>query len=194
MSAQPTAIIKPGSSLSRAAQPLSSPHRAEGKYPYQWLYEGPNARFARPSGIVAVPAIVAPATSASVNVLSPGNPQGGWQVPEGYRFVLTDLLMGTNATGYSPGQGLITFSLVVLYSTGPRNVEYLSNLDYPTGKFVTIAGAFETELSPIRQRLEFQPLDVLQVVVTNNGLGAPAPTDVLLAILQGFTYPNSEAA
>ena len=181
-----SSIVKPGASLSAAARPLSTPHRVEGKYPFQWLYEGPNAKFARPSGIVSLLPIVAPAVSVQQVVMTYG-------VPEGYRFVMTDILMSTNAAGYSPGQGLMLFSLNVKYSTGPRGVEFFTNLDFPVGRFITQAGDFETELSPIRQRLEFAPLDVLQIVINNTGLATPAGTDVAIGILQGFTYPNSES-
>jgi hypothetical protein len=180
-----SSIIKPGAALSAAARPLSVPHRVEGKYPFQWLYPGPNSEFQRPSGIIQVPAIVAPATSAQAIVLS-------YEVPEGYRFVLNRLLMATNAVGYSPGQNLLLFTLQVKYSTGPRGVEFLTNLDYPTGRFITNAGAFETQTEPLDQRLEFEPLAVLQIIVTNNGLGAPTATDVAIGILQGHIYPESE--
>lgn len=186
MPGQVKSIVQPGASLIAAARPLSTPHRVEGKYPFQWLYEGPNARFARPSGIVKLTAITAPATSVQQVVMQ-------YEVPEGYRLVVTDILMGTNATGYSPGLGLLAFTFQVKYSSGPRGVEFFTNLDYPTGRFITVAGAFETELSPIRQRLEFAPLDVLQIVINNTGLANPADTDVAIGILQGFTYPNSES-
>ncbi len=183
----PVKVIQPGASLIAAARAMSTPHRAEGKYPFQWLYEGPNAKFARPSGIIPLPQIPTGESSIQAVVMS-------FEVPEGYRFTLTDILMSTNATGYAPGQGLLAFTLQVVYSTGPRAVEYLSGLDYPTGKFVTLPGAFETELSPVRQRLDFAPLDVLQVIVNNTGIPTPGANDVLIGILQGFTYPNSEAA
>lgn len=186
MPSQVSSIVKPGASLSAAAQPLSTPHRVEGKYPFQWLYPGPNSRNRRPSGIILVPAIVPPATSVQAVVMS-------FEVPEGFRFELTELLMSTNATGYSPGLGLMSFSLIVKYSTGPRGVEDLNNLDFPTGKFVTIPGDFETELALLRRPINFAPLDVLQVVINNTGLATPAGTDVAIGILQGFTYPNSES-
>ena len=185
MPGQVKSIVQPGASLSAAARPLSVPHRVEGKYPFQWLYPGPNSRMARPSGIVAIPGITAPATNALATVMK-------YEVPEGFRFVLEGVLMGTNATGYSPGQGLLLFTLQVEYSTGPRGVEFLTNLDFPTGKFVTVAGAFEAQCADLVGRIEFAPLDVLEVVVNNQGLNAPAATDVAIGVLQGFLYPNSE--
>jgi hypothetical protein len=180
-------IVTPGASLSAAARPLSQPHRVEGKYPFQWLYPGPNSRMARPSGIIGVPPIVAPAASATGVVMT-------YEVPEGYRFVLEAILMSTNAVGYGPGQGLMSFTLQVKYSTGPRGVEFLSNLDYPTGKFVTLPNDYETELAPLVGRLEFAPLDVLEIIVVNTGIPLPDATDVAIGILRGFTYPNSESA
>lgn len=194
MSAQPTQIIKPGAALAAAARPLSQPHRAEGKYPFQWLYEGPNAKFALPNGIIPLPAINAPATQATAVVMS-------FIVPEGYRFVVSDILMATNSTTYSPGLGLLNFSMVVVYSTGPRVVEYLGNLDFCLGEFETGPGIMKTKLQHLRQRLEFAPLDQIEIQVVNNpgntpggGIPAPAATDVVIGILGGFTYPNGEAA
>jgi hypothetical protein len=192
---QVTSIIKPGASLAEAARPLAGTKRSEGKFPYQWLYEGPNAKFAFPNGIIPLPAIVPPATQVlATQVMS-------FQVPEGYRFTLSGILMATNSALYFPGQGLLNFSLVAVYSTGPRNVEYLSNLDFPVGEFTSLAGSMKTVTQRLRQRLEFAPLDVLQIQVSNNpgntpGGGIPTPnaTDVVLGILEGFTYPNSENA
>lgn len=179
-------IIKPGAALSAAARPLSVPHRVEGKYPYQWLYPGPNSEFQRPSAIISIPTIPAlPNPNPAVVVLN-------YEVPEGYRFVLERILMGTNATGYQPGQQQLLFTLQVKYSTGPRGVEFLTNLDYPVGRFTNLPGDFGTLTEPLEQRLEFEPLAVLQIVIINLGLGAPSPTDVAIGILQGHIYPQSE--
>ena len=195
MPGQVTSIIKPGASLAEAARPLAGTKRSEGKYPYQWLYEGPNAKFAFPSGIIPLGGFTAPATQNLNQVVM------SFQVPEGYRFTLTGILMATNSALYSPGQGLLNFSLVAVYSTGPRNVEYLSNLDFPVGQFCSLPGNMVSITQQLRQRLEFSPLDVLQIQVSNNpanvangGISTPAATDVVLGILEGFTYPNSENA
>ena len=195
MPSQITSIIKPGASLAEAARPLAGTKRSEGKFPYQWLYEGPNAKFAFPNGIIPVPPITPPATQNLAQVVM------SFQVPEGYRFTLSGILMATNSALYFPGQGLLSFSLVAVYSTGPRNVEYLSNLDFPVGEFTALPGSMKTRTQPLRQRLEFAPLDVLQIQVSNNpnnvvggGIPTPNPTDVVIGILEGYTYPNSENA
>ena len=195
MPAKVASIVQPGASLIAAAQPLASPKRALGKYDSQWLFPGPNSKFAFPNGIIPLPPILAPATQ----VLGASVMQ--YQVPEGYRFVLDGILMATNSSLYFPGTGLLNFSLVVVYSTGPRNVEYLGNLDFCVGEFVALPGNMKTITQPLRQRLEFSPLDVLQIQVSNNpantaggGIPIPGATDVVIGILEGFTYPQGESA
>lgn len=174
-------IIRPGAGLIAAAQPLASPKRAEGVYPFQWNYPGPNSRIAMPNGAVAIPAIEAPATSATANIFAQP-----YQVPEGYRMVLTDVLFNAFAQDWTPGSGQLTFTLVVVYSTGPRNVEFLQNVAFPLG--------LNGYPFPLRGRLEFAPLDVLQVVLTNTGIPTPAAADYAVAVLNGFTYPTTESA
>lgn len=174
-------ILRPGAALTRAAQlTLATKQRAEGEFPYQWLYPGPNSRMALPNGAVAIPAIVAPGTPVSAVVLE-------YQVPEGFRSVLRGLTMNAfTASDWNPGSGQITFTLLVKYSTGPRNVEFLATTPIPLGTF--------ERPYPLEGRLEFAPLDVLQVAVTNNSIDTPNPADYAYAILQMFTYPNSESA
>lgn len=173
-------IIKPGANLAMAAQEtLTDPRRAEGKWPYQWLYPGPNSRPVMQNGAVAIPAIGSGQTSASVIILN-------YMVPEGYRFVLTDIVMNAFASDWNPGSGQLGFTLVVQYSTGPRNVEFLANVLWGMGS---------AQLPwPIRGRLEFHPLDVLQINLLNTGLVAPGANDFGYGALNGYTYPNSEAA
>ena len=174
---------RPGAGLSRAAQPLASPTRALGTYPYQWSDPGPNSRPAMPSGSIAIPQIVSPATSASGLILN-------YEVPEGYRFVLTDLAIGAFAPDWAPGSGSLLFSLVVKYSTGPRNVEFLASLAFGLGLFV--GGGVQPV--PWRGRSEFAPLDVLQVSLVNSGIATPGANDYAVAALWGHTYPTSESA
>lgn len=173
-------IIKPGANLAMAAQEtLTDPRRAEGKYPFQWLYPGPNSRPVIQNGAVAIPAIGSGQSSASATILE-------YMVPEGYRFVLTDLVMNAFASDWNPASGQLAFTLVVQYSTGPRNVEFLTNVLFGMGT---------NQLPwPIRGRLEFHPLDVLQINLLNTGLATPGTNDFGYGALNGFTYPNSEAA
>jgi len=173
-------IIRPGANLARAAQEtLTDPRRAEGKYPFQWLYPGPNSQMAVPNGSIAIPGFNAPATSAQAQIFS-------YQVPEGMRFRATGILMNAFASDWNPGSGQLLFSFIVQYSTGPRNVEFLSNLAFPLGS---------TFLPwPLEGRIEFAPLDVLEVVLTNKGISAPNAADYAYAAINGYTYPNSENA
>src|ERR1700679_3068136 len=117
-------IVKPGASLAAAAQPLADPKRALGKYPYQWEFCGPNSKMAMPNGSFPIPQIVAPNTSSSITLVQ-------YQVPEGYRFSLTDILINASTKDWNPGSGQLLFTLQVAFSTGPRNVEFLSNLAFP---------------------------------------------------------------
>lgn len=178
-------IVKPGASLIRAAQPLADPRRALGVYPYQWNDPGPHSRMAcaNTAAAVPVPQIVGPATSATAILAS-------YEVPDGYRFVLTDILMRANSTLegglWVPGSGTLLFTLQVLFSTGPRNVEFLTNLPFGMGS--------QERPWPLRGRLEFGPLEVLEVILTNTGIGTPGANDFAYAALNGFTYPNSEAS
>jgi len=199
MPGQVTSIVQPGASLITAARPLAEPKRALGKYDSQWLFPGPNAKGRIPNGIVPLPPIVFPNLQSTASVMQ-------FQVPEGYRFVLCGILMATNAATYSPGTGLLNFTLQVLYSTGPRGVEDLSNLDFCMGVFIALPGNQTTLTQPLKQRLEFSPLDVLEILVVNNpplpngsiaetgGIPTPAPTDVVIGMLEGFLYPNAESA
>lgn len=172
-------IIRPGAQLARAAQALADPARAEGRYPFQWLYPGPNSAPAMPSRSIALPGIIAPATTGQGTILT-------YEVPEGYKFVLTDILFNAFASDWNPGSGQLTFTLQVLYSTGPRNVEFLQNIPFAWG--------FQGYPWPIKGRLEFNSLDVLALLVTNSGIPTPGPNDYAYGALNGFTYPAFESA
>lgn len=169
-------IIKPGASLSRAAQVLADPKRAEGKFPFQWLYPGPNSRMALPNGAVALPA-----QGNSATIFQ-------YTVPSGYRLVVTGVTLNAfTATGdWSPGSGQLLFNLIVEFSTGPRTVEFMGNLAIPLGTF--------ERPYPLEGRLEFSPEDVIEATVENVSIAVPSAADYAYAILQGFTYPTSEGA
>jgi len=175
-------IFRPGTAAANAARPIG---RQEAKHPYQWLYPGPDSREAMPSGVVAVPAIVSPATSASVRVMQ-------YTVPTGFVYVLRRLLMSTNAQAYSPGQQMLLFTLQALYANGPRQVEWLNNLDFPFGEYTTLPGNFRTLLQEIDRPLVFAPLTTLEISVVNNGIQIPAATDTLIGILGGYLHPESD--
>lgn len=172
-------IIKPGSNLANAARPLADPKRALGKYEEQWNYPGPNSKMAVPNGAIAIPQIVFPATSATAMIFS-------YEVPEGYRLVLTDILLNAFGADWNPGSGQLLFTLVVKYASGPRNVEFLQNLPFGLGT--------SERPWPLRGRLEFNSRDVLQPMVLNSGIATPSPASFAYAALNGFTYPSSESA
>jgi len=176
-------VIAPGRELIRAAQPLADPKRALGRFQYQWLDPGPNSRMVMANGSVALPDL----TSGSVTVDIFSSP---YTVPEGWRFVLTGIAIGAFASDWVPGSGQLTFTLVVQYSTGPRNVEWLQNMVFGLG--TVFNGSVLTE--KIDGRLEFEPLAVLQPQVTNSGIGTPNPNDYAFCVLRGFEYPNPESA
>lgn len=171
-------VIRPGASLSRAAQPLADPRRAEGKYPYQWDYPGPHSRWQMPNGSIAIPAL---GTEASVSqaIFS-------YQVPEGFRFRPKNLVLNGTGADWQPGAGVITWTLQVVSATGTRVVEFLNQVAIPIGSNTFFPKIFFG-------RLEFDPLDVIEAIVTNNGLVTPSPTSFAYAFLVGEIYPSAES-
>ena len=165
-------IIKPGRSLVEAARAIDNPRRAVGKYPYQWLFPGPNSRHVLANGTLPVPVI-----GATALVLS-------YQVPDGERFSLRAVVFNFEGTGWNEGTATgLSFTLMV-QAAGTRNVDFLQNV-------LTHLGSPDQPY-PILGRLEFSARDILQVSVTNNGV-APAASNVAVAHLVGHTYPNTEA-
>jgi hypothetical protein len=164
-------IIKPGRSLVEAAAAIDNPRRALGKYPYQWLFPGPNSRHVLANGQLVLPAIGG--TGLVVN----------YMVPDGLRFSLRAVVFAFEGTGWNEGTATgLSFTLLV-QAAGPRNVDFLQNI-------LTHLGSTDQPY-PILGRLEFAPRDTLQVLVTNNGV-ATGPSNVAVAHLVGHTYPASE--
>ena len=178
-------IFRPGTAAAQAARPIATRNNEQGKHPYQWLYPGPFSKPAFPSGVVPVPAIVSPATSATAVVLQ-------YEVSTGYVFVLQEVLMNTNAQAYTPGQQQLLFTLQALYASGPRNVDFLANLDFTLGEFTVLPGNNKMVPYQLKRPIVFNPLDVLQISAVNNGITTPASTDVLIGILGGYLFPESE--
>jgi hypothetical protein len=171
-------MIRPGADLARAAQEtLTDPRRAEGKWPFQWDFPGPNSRPVIENSSVAIPAIPSGETSASAIILQ-------YTVPEGYRFRLKEVVMNAFAGDWQQASGQLLFTLEVVYSTGPRNVDFLTNVPFGLGN-----GQIPW---PIHGRLEFDPRDVLQMNIVNVGIPSPAAADFAYGVLNGFVYPNSE--
>jgi hypothetical protein len=164
--------IAPGRGLVTAAELLASPKRALGKWPYQWLFPGPNSRHVLANSSVAIPA----ATHTSV-VLT-------YQVPDGYRFSLRAVVFGFFGAGWNEGTATgLSFTLDV-QAAGTRNVDFLTNV-------LTHLGSADQPY-PILGRLEFAPNDLLQVNVTNGGGVTTGASQIAFAHLVGHTYPNSE--
>lgn len=172
-------MVRPGAGLAIAAAPLASPQRALGKFPEQWNEPGPNSKFACPSGSIAIPQLGADNVQVTANVFQ-------YEIPEGYRFVATDVLLNAFAADWNPGSGQLLFTLVVTYSTGPRNVEFLTNLAFPLG--------MSGYPWPLRGRFEFDSRDVLTLVLTNTGIATPGQNDFAYGALNGFLYPAGEGA
>jgi hypothetical protein len=151
---------------------LESPRRALGKWPYQWLFPGPNSRHVLANAAFKV--VTSPATNV---ILS-------YQVPDGLRFSLRGIVFAFFGTGWNEGDPAgLSFTLQVL-AAGTRNVDFLQNV-------LTHLGSADQPY-PILGRLEFAPNDTLQVLATNGGNVAPATTNYVAAQLVGHTYPNSE--
>ncbi len=167
-----SSIIQPGPSLVKASRALENPRRLAGRWPYQWIFPGPNSRQVLANNTITVPAAGAPAT-----VLS-------YQVPDGLRFSLRAIVFGFFGTGWNEGTPTgLSFTLQVVAS-GTRNVDFLQNVTTHLGS--------PDQPYPILGRLEFAPNDVLNVLVTNGGAVGHTLPNVALAHLVGHTYPNAE--
>jgi hypothetical protein len=165
-------IIAPGRGLVTAAELLTSQKRALGKWPYQWLFPGPNAKHVLANSTVAIPG----AASTAV-VLS-------YQVPDGYRFSLRAIVFGFFGAGWNEGTATgLSFTLLV-QAAGTRKVDFLSGV-------LTHLGSADQPY-PILGPLEFAPNDLLEVTVTNGGGVTTGASQISFAHLVGHTYPNSE--
>jgi hypothetical protein len=164
-------MIRPGPSLIQAARKLEDPKRLAGKWPYQWLFPGPNSRHVLANGTLEIPAI-----GNTDTVLS-------YQVPDGYRFSLRAVVFNFSGTGWQVGTPTgLAFTLEV-DASGTRNVDFLTNVQTNLGS--------PDQPYPILGRLEFAPNDLLKVLVTNNGV-TRSVTQIAIGHLVGHTYPNSE--
>jgi hypothetical protein len=163
-------ILTPGPALVQGARALEDPKSSIGIYPYQWLFPGPHSRMVWPNNAVAI--------------TGPGNTDLilEYAVPDGMIFSLRGVVWGFIGTGWSEGSSQLVFNTTVT-AAGTRNVDFLNN-------WKTHAGSLESPY-PILGRLEFAPLDVLRVQVTNTA--GPA-TGNAFAHLVGHVYPQSEAA
>jgi hypothetical protein len=167
-------IIVPGRSQVQAAEALENPRRLIGKWPYQWLFPGPNSRHVLVNDRASVPL----GASSQVTLAK-------FQVEDGLRFSLRGIVFAFEGTGWNEGttSGL-SFTLVADLA-GPMNVDFLQNV-------LTQLGS-TAQPYPILGRLEFEPLTNLSVVVTNvGGVVAEGPPNTVVAHLVGHTYPNSE--
>jgi hypothetical protein len=165
-------IIVPGRSQVQAAEALESPKRVLGKWPYQWLFPGPNSK-----QVLANAAVAIPTSTNTVDVVQ-------FVVPDGYRFSLRGIVMSFAGTGWNQGTpGGLAFNLVC-DSAGPRDVDFFQN--------VLAAIGSTAQPYPILGRLEFEPLDALTITVTNNGGVTPGSPNFAIGHIVGHTYPNYE--
>lgn len=163
-------IMTPGPSLVQGARALEDPKSSIGTYPYQWLFPGPHSRQVLANNTIAI--------------TGPGNTDLilFYQVPDGMIFSLRGIVWGFIGTGWLEGSTQLVFNTTVV-AAGPRKVDFLNN-------WKTHIGSLDSPY-PMLGRLEFAPLDVVQVAVTNTG--GPA-TGFAFAHLIGHTYPQTEAA
>jgi hypothetical protein len=163
-------ILTPGPSLVQGARALEDPKSSIGTYPYQWLFPGPHARQVLANNTIA---ITGPGNTDLILL---------YTVPDGMIFSLRGVVWGFIGTGWNEGSSQLVFNMTVT-AAGTRNVDFLNNVK-------THLGSLESPY-PILGPLQFAPLDVVKVAVTNTA--GPA-SGVAFAHLVGHTYPQSEAA
>lgn len=166
-------ILTPGPALVQGARALEDPKSSIGTFPYQWLFPGPHSR-----QVLA---------NNTIPITGPGNTDAildgaGYQVPDGMIFSLRGVVWGFIGTGWQEGSNQLVFNVIVI-AAGTRKVDFLNN-------WKTHIGSLESPY-PMLGRLEFAPLDVVQVTVTNTA--GPA-SGFAFAHLIGHTYPQIEAA
>jgi hypothetical protein len=166
----PGKIIAP-QRLVTAAQPLASPQRMMGTFPYQWQFPGPHAKH-----VLANAALALPTMDGSVN------PILTYQVPTGLRFSLRGIVFQFVGDGWVQGSLDLVFSLAVI-DAGTRQVDFLNNV-------TTQLGSVEFPY-PILGPLEFAPESFLVPSVQNNGVVVTSD-QFCIAHLVGHTYPNAE--
>lgn len=164
-------IIAPRS-IPVAAQPLASPQRMLGVYPYQWQFPGPHAKHVLFNRRIALPA-----ADSSQNDIG-----AAYQVPAGLRFSLRGIVFQFVGDGWVQGSGSLIFSLVTS-DAGSRTVDFLNSVEEQMGSVVIPF--------PILGPLEFAPETFLQPRVQNNSVAVSAD-QYCIARLVGHTYPNSE--
>lgn len=146
--------------------------RTAGRWPYQWLYPGPNSRHVLARGSVATPDFGGVATVVT------------YTVPEGWRFSLRGVVVdGSQVSNWIPGSGDMVFNLIAS-GAGLRDVDFLQNVLTPLGSAVIPW--------PILGRLEFESNETLTwevSTVVNVGVGAP---NFASCFLLGHIYPNNE--
>ena len=158
-----------------AAGAMADPERMLGEYAYQWLYPGPNSRPVFENGVIPLPDISG-GSPVSAQVIT-------YQVPDGWRFSLRGIVLDFIGSGWVEGSGDLVFNVEV-QAAGIRNLEFLGNVK-------TVIGSRVDGPYPILGRMEFAPLDILVVNVTNNAV-ANIGTQFVTAHLVGHIYPNSQ--
>lgn len=182
-------IITPGPSLIQAAQALEVIQRGSGKFPYQWIYPGPNARPVVATGILTVPGPPIPAIpkGTSADVVT-------YAVPTGERFSLRGVVFAVlSGTALAADNSNFNWSLIVR-GAATRTVEGFAKLTVPFGSVNNGAGG-DNQVRvpfPLPGTLEMNQRDTVAIIVTVTNNAGLAST-VILAQLWGHNYPNSEA-
>lgn len=158
-------IVKAGDAAARG--------RTAGRWPYQWMYPGPNSRHVLARGSAPTPDF----NAGPADVVT-------YIVPEGYRFSLRAVVIdGSQVSGWIPGSPDMQFDLHCV-AAGDRIVDFLQDVLTPLGSPVIPW--------PILGRLEFESLEQLTWRVStfqNVGVGDP---NFVSCFLLGHIYPNSE--
>jgi hypothetical protein len=167
-------MISPGVGLAESARTLGTAERRAGRFPFQWLWAGPNSRNVNAWGKAAMPDNY----GDEVVICE-------FKVSEGMRFSLRGIVMDSTCSDWEQASGNIIFTLRAT-RLGPRDVEWYTNVPTRRGNNV--------EPWPIDGRLEFTSLEKIEIVMVpvaavslgaNGGFG--------YGELLGHEYPESEA-
>jgi hypothetical protein len=127
--------------------------------------------------------IPAPPTNAQTLIMQ-------YQVPNGFRFRLTGLLLSCNCPAWTPGDGNAVFSLSLNKPVGSTASQGAPLQGF--GSVTVPLGSFEHGPWPIPEddRSLFESRDVVYVSVVSNPLViAPGSPNVFTAMLVGYIWP-----
>jgi len=167
-------IISPGVGLAESARALGTAERRAGRFPFQWLYGGPNSRNINAWGTAQMPANYGDEAVICT-----------YTVSEGMRFSLRAIVMDSTCPDWEQASGNLLFTLRAT-RLGVRNVEWFT--DVPTRR------GNNANPWPIVGRLEFTSLEQLEIVMVPVAVVSLGPDGGFgYGELLGHEYPESEA-